>query len=246
MFLAFCLSLDWPHLNIWTFGSVLECSEFLCGWPLAKVFWLWHGAATKPGIGIFDHWWHFLRGWSRDGKGGGLKWRHFAFIFVEKNQWKVPSQPRLRCTIPRQACNSCQFAELLQYASPESFPVIRDVSANLFFPSSDLTPTQCALQAWTPCLSRQWARQGMLQNGNVNIPTCRAVIYIEQHLPGYQDVSRNQMANTEHLEARLLWAEHATKDADHSLSSIREMSSVKHQYNVDMFLIKYIIYIYTI
>jgi hypothetical protein len=50
------------------------------------------------------------------------------------------------------------------------------------------------------------------------------------------------MANTEHLEARLLWAEHATKDADHSLSSIREMSSVKHQYNVDMFLIKYILY----
>ena len=57
----------------------------------------------------------------------------------EKNQWKLPSQPRLRCTIPRQACNSCQFAELLQYASPESFPV-RDVSANLFFPS-DLTPS---------------------------------------------------------------------------------------------------------
>ena len=88
--------------------------------------------------------------------------------------------------------------------------------------------SQCALQAWTPCLSRQWARQGMLQN--------------EQNLPAYQDVSRNQRANTEHLEARLLWAEHATKDADQSLSSMSEMSSVKHQYNVDTFLIKYILF----
>ena len=237
-FLASCLSLNWPHnkqlVLYWS-----QCSELICGrrfglWILLAVAW----CSTKPlGIGIFDHRWHFLRGWSRDGKGGGLRWLQtlrlpspiFAYLrlsspsslftLFEKNQWKVLLQlPRLRCTIPRQACNSCQFDELAQLLQ-NLFPSLK--MSQTYFP--DLTPTKCILQAWTPCLSHRWARQGMLQNlqnGTVNIPTWAVM---NEHLPGcFKKPDGKHRATW-----RLLWADHAIKDTHQSLSSMSKMSSVK-------------------
>ena len=95
----------WIHLVL-SFGSGLECSEFLCGWPLAlKLFgcgmvlklWISFGSRHLWPLMAFSSW--LIQGWQRWWpQGTELQTVHLKFLHL----------PRWRCIIPRQAAANSQ------------------------------------------------------------------------------------------------------------------------------------------